>query len=493
MYDSIVIGSGVAGMTAAITLAQYGERVAIFEQARAPGGLMATYARAGASFPTGVHCLGSMMPGGVLRKCLQRLGVFERLRIVPMTSPQGSHVCHFPGLTVSIPSDRQAYRQRLIDLFPDEASAVDRFLGDMARVVRCFPLYTLHDAPAERRDAAPAISLRSYLEGITRNAKLASVLSALTLLVGLAPGECPLHVYFLVLDSFLSGACRIDERRASLAASFASALEACGGTIRTGARVVRILYDGAGTRGVRLASGEEVGARTVVFTGHPRQLLELCQDKGLRPAFLDRLRDAPDTPGAFGICLKWNRPPDSLSRADAVLYDVWDLDRHCSQSLLSGTETVHAVYCSGTAAEESEAASVTAFCLSRLGEWSPWADSRTGQRPASYHAAKKAAGDRLMSVLEQQWPGARAEAEIVDSFTPLTFRDYTLASGGTAFGLKKTNHVYMPSQTRIHGLYLAGQSIILSGVLGSVISAIRACQCILPAAPILADIRNHTA
>ncbi len=44
-FDTIIIGSGVSGMAAGITLAKEGEQVLVLEQHQYPGGLTQTYER----------------------------------------------------------------------------------------------------------------------------------------------------------------------------------------------------------------------------------------------------------------------------------------------------------------------------------------------------------------------------------------------------------------------------------------------------------------
>ena len=62
MWDAIVIGSGISGMTAAAALAKKAAKVLLLEQHAVPGGLTQTFRRHEWTFATGVHYLAGVGP-----------------------------------------------------------------------------------------------------------------------------------------------------------------------------------------------------------------------------------------------------------------------------------------------------------------------------------------------------------------------------------------------------------------------------------------------
>jgi all-trans-retinol 13,14-reductase len=108
-------------------------------------------------------------------------------------------------------------------------------------------------------------------------------------------------------------------------------------------------------------------------------------------------------------------------------------------------------------------------------EMMPWFAGCVGSRPDGYDAAKRGMTRKIISVLRHKWP-EQDELNVVDTFSPLTIRDYTLSPAGSCYGLPPSRFI---AAARIAGFFPAGQSIEGPGVLGAIISAINACGKIL--------------
>ncbi|XP_010177571.1 PREDICTED: putative all-trans-retinol 13,14-reductase, partial [Mesitornis unicolor] len=71
--DAVVIGSGIGGLTAAGTLAKVGKRVLVLEQHDQAGGCCHTFQEHGSEFDVGIHYVGQMHEGSMLRVALDQL------------------------------------------------------------------------------------------------------------------------------------------------------------------------------------------------------------------------------------------------------------------------------------------------------------------------------------------------------------------------------------------------------------------------------------
>jgi all-trans-retinol 13,14-reductase len=479
-YDVIVIGSGVAGMTAAVTLSREGRGVLVLEQAGQPGGLMQTFTRGGVRFPTGVHLVGSLGEGEVLWRYFKYMGILDSLRLVRM-DPSGFLHLKLGQTDFVMPSGRETLRERLVERFPTEAAGIDRFVSDMASTVKDFALYNIEARPDMLPLEAVQRSLKEYLDRITSCTELKAIITALNPFYGVGPSECPLYAHFLVLDSFLSSAWRIDESEVTLVQAFEGALAKFGGKLRSNAAVTAVETTDGEARAVRLADGERIEAGTVVFTGHPKQLLQLCSDSALRPAYRSRVSGLEDTVGFVGaaaIVEGLKRPPDC---GNSFAYADCDTQRQYALRTIASSQPPHSVFSSIWPVDGGRYA-LMALAASDCSEWETWAESRTGARPGGYQDVKHAAAERILVVAKSDGL-VGTQVKFVDCFSPLTFRDYTLTPSGSAYGVKKTIGALSAARisvvTRVKGLYLAGQSVVLPGVVGTVISSIDACGAIL--------------
>jgi phytoene dehydrogenase-like protein len=134
----IIIGSGMAGLTAGAYLAKAGHAVTIFEQFPTPGGVTATVKQDGFGWDIGPLLMEGFAPGDKGRRILEELGVSERVPVV-----QSDRGLAMPAFALWKPQEYAGptwRRERLKQLFPEDSAALDRYYRFYDRMLRLMSL-----------------------------------------------------------------------------------------------------------------------------------------------------------------------------------------------------------------------------------------------------------------------------------------------------------------------------------------------------------------
>ena len=128
-----VIGSGLGGLECGVMLSREGMGVCIVEQAAVPGGCLQSFRRRGHSIDTGMHYVGSMQQGGIMRRYFDYFGIGDSLEIRPLdeafdiVSPGGAgEFAYMHGY--------DEFRRHLTSLFPREAAGIARYCDKIREI-----------------------------------------------------------------------------------------------------------------------------------------------------------------------------------------------------------------------------------------------------------------------------------------------------------------------------------------------------------------------
>lgn len=153
----MVVGAGFGGLGAALSLAERGLSVALFEALTYPGGCAATFSRGGARFEAGATLSSGLGAQGVFHRWIERYQLPIRV-----TWPDPAMTLRAPDLTLPLDADRAAFRARLAALPGAPAEGLARFYREQDRVAG--PLWRLFDDP----DLLPPLGARALAVHATR-------------------------------------------------------------------------------------------------------------------------------------------------------------------------------------------------------------------------------------------------------------------------------------------------------------------------------------
>ena len=119
-----VIGGGIAGLTAAASLAAAGRTVLLAERNPAPGGCCASFRRGPYRFDAGTSALSGLGPGGRLRRIFADLGVEP-----PFLRAAVRETVVTDRFAFALPAEAGAIREAFAARFPGQRAALDAFFA----------------------------------------------------------------------------------------------------------------------------------------------------------------------------------------------------------------------------------------------------------------------------------------------------------------------------------------------------------------------------
>jgi phytoene dehydrogenase-like protein len=124
-YNTIIIGGGLAGLTAGASLSKFGKKVLLLEQHHKPGGCATTFKRGDYIVEVGLHEMSGILENGTLPQIFDMLEVDQEVELLKVPefyaafSDRGKFVC---------PHGYDAAAKALIDKYPEDVKGIKRFI-----------------------------------------------------------------------------------------------------------------------------------------------------------------------------------------------------------------------------------------------------------------------------------------------------------------------------------------------------------------------------
>lgn len=458
----VVTGSGITGLTAALLLARQGHDVTVVEAGGRIAPLMRGFWREGLYFDTGFHCGGGLHAGGVLRRWLRALGVEKFLQQV---TTHRTEVFHFAdGQVFRLPAGHDAVVSSVERQFPGSGEPLIAFLRLMDKELGHSPYLN----PSVRAEPAFALSsagsVAQYVTSAGFPPHLQAMLGTRCLLYGVRPEESSLEEYSLVAGPYFQSSGSWGGGGLALVEAFCACLSEQGVTVRCNSAVTGIDADKPqGVRGVLLSDGSRLDCERCFFTGHPSQLERLIPPGFVRPAYMHRISELPETRPAM---LLFAETRDCLDENESIYL----LPQPSDQELFPGVESAQPsvyLFCDRPQADGRKAVMAVALMDDKD---LPAGDAHP--RPTRYLKWKSGVTARLQNYIEKRLPDLAGRWRILDAASPLSMRHWVYGATGSLYGVQHhLGAMPMLPVTRLPGLFLAGQNILLPGVLGGMVSA----------------------
>jgi phytoene dehydrogenase-like protein len=478
-FDTIIIGSGMGGLTTGALLAKRGLKTLVVEQAHYVGGFCADFRRLHQKFvfDMGVHDISGFGERGAMRWLMKTLDLESRVQFVRMTQ---KYVFNNLGLSIDVPEDANELVEQLGKHFPNEREHVRDFFTEMHYVFDELYSYADDGAPItgvldpDEKMRYPVThphlvrwmdkSFNTMLDLYIGDAQPKTVLSALTPYRTDNADELSILDIVPIFGYYFDGGFYPKGGSGALSRAVANVIRENGGTIMLDQKVAQIIIENGTARGIKLADGREFRARVIISNADARKtFVDLVGTEHLPKKYLDNVTTLQPTTSFFGVFLGLDYAP---MKTPLTMY-------HDENGVGLGLMSPSLVDPSLAPAGHH---GLTIFRLLSQPQAAEWKRS-----DADYKARKNALMEETISMVEKLIPDLRAHIVTRDAATPATVSRYTLHPAGAIYGSAHGMN-RLPNQTPIRNLYLVGASATPgAGIEAVVLSGINVAAAVCPA------------
>ena len=478
-YDSIVVGSGISGMTLALLLGMNGQSVLLIEKSHHIGGAMKRFVKQGIPFDTGFHFTGGFYKNGILHDMLTALNIHNDIKPVYLSNP-GSNQFIFESEQVSyeLPPGFKQAEERIKDYFPSEADAVKRYFNMVADVCKktvSMDLRKITLAPEVIDE--DYISLDKILNNLTDNSVLKGLLAAYCMCYGVKPSEVSFANHSRVCHSLYESVARVKDGGDAFINAFKQRfvkydIDIMRNTCIKECADIQNRHVGRFV----LNNGAEIACKHCIFTVHPKIILETLPQKHLTKAFRNRVNLFEPSNGFFSVYGIVKRDESSNTQnndfepAIISLFPTSDVNQLVSHKYTGLPALIIMKSIENFKGKTHHV--INASEVSFPNHVSAWKNSKTKKRPPEYLEYKKHRIKSIHKRIVETYPEYKESYKIIDAASMLTFKDYLNSPYGSAYGVKqKIGQINLFGRLLLRNIYAAGQSSVLPGLVGAMLSS----------------------
>lgn len=495
-YDAIVIGSGIGGLTTAVSLATMGKKVLVLEQHYTAGGFTHAYSREGYEWDVGVHYIGDVGYPTMTRKIFD----FVSNNQLKWAAMDKAYDRIFLGEeSYDLVAGKTEFANELKQRFPDESEAIDKYLVMIKQVNRGMRWFTAGKllSPALQKLCSPIFKLLlpkyfnqttyEVLKTITNNEKLIAVLTGQWGDSGIPPKKGSFLIHSLIARHYLNGGYYPVGGASKMAETIIPQIQASGGEVFTYAEVKQIIIENRRAVGVQMADGTEIRSPLVISNAGAFNTFEKLVPKDATEEFgyqdkLKTIKRSCTNVGLF-IGLKEDAKTLGLPKTNFWIYLDENHDKNTEAFFEDHNQPMPVVYISFPSAKDPSFESrypgrstIEIVAPAGYEAFEKWKGTTWGKRGEDYEQLSDHFAERMLDALYKKLPQLKGKIDYYEVSTPLTTEFFCYYDQGEIYGLEhdpsRFKQSWLQPKSKIPGLWLTGQDVLSCGVAGAMIAGL---------------------
>lgn len=443
-YDVIVVGSGLAGMTAANRLAKLGRSVLLLEAHNKLGGFATWFYRANKKHVFDISLHG--FPFGMKKTCRKYWNKEIADHIVQLKGVKFLN----PQYEIESEFTREDFTEKLVNHFKIERSQVNNFYD----FVEGMNFY-------DDQEMTNAQLFEKFFPG--RNDIVRFLMEPIVYANGSTLDD-PAITYGIVFSNFMKkGVYTFKGGTDHLIKMMQDELINNNVDIKKHAKIDKIVIENNQVKGV-MFKGELIPAKAVLSNANLKTtVLSMIGSEHLSAEFVEKTKAVRLNSSSCQVYMGI-KPGESIPYiGDLVFTSTYpEFNTKALMSMEISSRTFSVYYPEGRPYDDEPRYAIVS---STNANWEDWADLEDEQ----YETEKEKMISQTIDCLEKYIPDIRNKIDFIDAATPRTIKKYTHHEHGSSFGTKFEGlDVSMNLHHQIQGMFHAGSvGIIMSGWLGA--------------------------
>ena len=492
-FDTLIIGSGISGLTAACLLAKRGQKVAVLERHYMAGGLTHYFKRKQFEWDVGLHYIGEADSGRSMSRKIFDYITDRGLEWHRIPDPYDQGI--FPGKTYNFMSGEEQFLETMVSYFPKERKAIVEYLKLIKEAVTTskafFGVRTL--PPLLGKTLGYFFDHKFYqhsdptvlevVSKLTSNERLISVLTTQWGDYGLPPHQASFMMHAMVAKHYMRGACFPIGGSKAIAREIIKTLRKYDAEVYVRAEVDHVLVRNGSCHGVKMKNGDEIYAKHVISSAgvyNTYQSFLKQEDLGskqskVESSFKTIKRSASHVSLYLG--LDKSAKDLNLTAGNQWIFPSYDHKENIESFVSGKTDNFPVTYVSFPSAkdpkwdeEHPNTATIDVISFMPFNRFVKWENTSWYKRGDEYLNLKEKITEKLLRTTIDHNPTIKNHIVVKELSTPLSTKHFAGYKEGEIYGLDHTperfrNDLLRP-QTPVKNLYLTGQDIISAGVCG---------------------------